>query len=293
MSERESTRAGLQTRQIDSVEIRALEGENTRKAELRAAVVGNLDSHRSVFFPGAFEGTTEDFVRGGHLLVAHNWDLPNIGMIESARQEGNALLATVHFYNTQAGNDMYHVLRERSAAGKTMGASIGFFIETERHYRDGRELLADAERMGVDLSLFDPALAQVDGEVWGIQKVKSLYEVSLVVAASNPLTEAMNVRQLKAAEELQLALDAVARVSERYRQIREIRVAEGRDLSPDKKAELAAAKASLDALSAQLADIVFDDSLPRATGQTKDSIAPRSLSCRIMANELEMMLKYI
>lgn len=105
--------------------------EREGRLEGYAAVKNQVDRQGDVIADGAFGNLTE-FVRDGFVSVAHRHQRLPIGFIEEAREDDHGLWVAMRFHQTPAGQAAYTVAKERLAAGKTVGLSIGYVPRTWR-----------------------------------------------------------------------------------------------------------------------------------------------------------------
>lgn len=92
------------------------------------AVFNNVDDGGDRILPGAFRDTLEEFKRTGFFAVNHNWDALPIGYVDDAYEDNIGLWVRFAYHSHQAAQDARSVAKERLAAGKSVGESIGYEI---------------------------------------------------------------------------------------------------------------------------------------------------------------------
>src|SRR5690242_11429373 len=120
-----------------------------------AAVMGNIDRGGDCIFPGAFKGCLPGFLKDGFISLGHDWSGLPIGLPVSAKEIGNQLVCEYSYHDTEDAQAARQVALERQAAGKSVGLSIGFAVDTWVQFDSGKKLLEYARENGFDLSLFD------------------------------------------------------------------------------------------------------------------------------------------
>ena len=123
----------------------------------RASAFNGIDSVGDSISPGAYTATLPQFLARGFVTNAHAWDSP-IGYFTRAWEASDGLYVEAKFHSDQQAQTFRTRLRERLAAGKHCGLSIGFAIK-QWHRR---------------------------GEVRVLDEVE-LYEVALVAVGADPL----------------------------------------------------------------------------------------------------------
>lgn len=136
-------------------EAKLLGNENTLAGY--GSVFGNEDLQGDAVDAGAFDKTLKSWLKNGFLAWMHKWDVP-IGYPIKAKSDDHGLNFEAEFHSTPDAVMAKTITRERLAAGKTMGLSIGY-------------------------------QAVSDGYENGVRHIKALdlYEVSLVSVPANPL----------------------------------------------------------------------------------------------------------
>lgn len=105
-----------------------------------ASVTGVIDRVGDVVLPGAFLGL-ERLVRDGFVAVGHEWTRLPVGWIVAAVEDARGLKVTLAFHETEEGRTAEQMVRERIAAGKTVGLSIGYVVrESARGTWDGERV---------------------------------------------------------------------------------------------------------------------------------------------------------
>lgn len=162
-----------------------------------AAVMGNIDAHGDVIFPGAFSSALPEFLRSGFVAVGHDWDDLPIAYPTLAEERGRQLYTEATFHSTQDAQDARTIASERIAAGKSVGLSVGFFVAEDgsQWFETGIKLLEFAKNNGYDLSMFDTAaIGAADDYIRAITKVGRLVEYSIVSIPANSEAEAMSAK---------------------------------------------------------------------------------------------------
>ena len=162
-----------------------------------ANVMGILDQAGDVIFPGFWTPVLADFLTNGFVPVGHRWDELPVAYPTVAEERGADLYTEWTFHSTQAAQDARTVAKERIAAGKSMGLSVGFLCADDGivWFKSGQALLDYATKQGIDLSLFD-----VDGirahktTCRALTKCAKLYEFSIVPAPCNTASVATDVK---------------------------------------------------------------------------------------------------
>lgn len=209
-----------------------------------ANVTGRMDSYGSVIFPGAFQPTLDAFVSRGWIAADHEWDLVDaVGQPTSAREIQNRLEIEGEFHTTERAQAVRVIASERR--GPT-GFSVGFRPDWDAvaYFETGEALLAYAEGLGADLSLFDPALRRYEGYCWAIPVITELREVSFTLTPANDGATVDAVRSalddlregsragLTLESHLDSALAVLQGVTARVRDYTADRAADGRSGSP-------------------------------------------------------------
>lgn len=138
--------------------------------DVYAAVFGNVDRANEIIVPGAF-ANIPDFVKDGVVLFEHRQDLPPIGFVESAEQDGKGLRVKGRFHKTADVAELRQKFRERVEAGKSVKCSVGYRV-------------------------LDWDLIQVDGRKVTRLKRLLVFEFSFVNVPCNPEAEAVSVKGL-------------------------------------------------------------------------------------------------
>ena len=87
---------------------------------------GNPDRVGDIFNKGAFTDTLSAFIKDGFSPVGHDWGGLPIGYITEAYEDDHGLFVKGEYHSTTAAQDARKVVKERLAAKKTAGLSIGF-----------------------------------------------------------------------------------------------------------------------------------------------------------------------
>lgn len=93
-----------------------------------ASVFGNVDSYGDVVMPGAYAESIPVFLRDGFIAIGHDWGSLAVGYATEAVEDSYGLKLTTAFHSTKEAQDARTVIRERSAAGKSTGLSIGYMV---------------------------------------------------------------------------------------------------------------------------------------------------------------------
>ncbi len=122
-----------------------------------ANVMGILDQADDVIFPGFWTPVLADFLTNGFVPVGHKWDELPVAYPTIAEERGCDLYTEWTFHSTQAAQDARTVARERIAAGKSMGLSVGFLCAEDGilWFKNGAGAAGIRREAGFDLSLFD------------------------------------------------------------------------------------------------------------------------------------------
>ena len=160
-----------------------------------AAVIGNLDSYKTVIFPGFFgQPCIDDFLSRGFMANSHDWEKV-IGMPTKASVNGRELQAEAEFHSDPHSQVVRTRCMERAQHGLSVGLSIGFGIGEQKEFRSGQALLDFAKQRGCDMSLFDePGIAAHTGKCTALLSCSRLYEFSPVAVPANDEATATDVR---------------------------------------------------------------------------------------------------
>lgn len=165
-----------------------------------ASVMGVMDRGRDVIYPGAFSkrGLLKSFIENGFIAVGHDWEGLPVAMPTKAKEVGNELLTEAVFHSTTAAQEARTVAMERLANGKSVGLSIGFLPDYEdgvNWFDTGKDLLAHAESMGCDMSLFDTrGISACKSFCRGLSGIAELFEYSIVCVPMNQRAQATDVK---------------------------------------------------------------------------------------------------
>lgn len=143
-------------RQYAQLELKAVDSSK-RTIQGYAAIFGNVDRTGDLIEKGAFDRTLKE--SGGDVLVLLGHDASRLPVGEpiELRADSTGLFANVRVYDTADGNDLLEVARQRMAAGKSLGLSIGYRTTKEKRVGGVRHLL-DLDLMEFSF-LASPALA--------------------------------------------------------------------------------------------------------------------------------------
>jgi hypothetical protein len=201
-----------------SLEIKAVD-TSERLIEGYAAVTGNVDQGSDIIEPGAIRMKGDPLVFVGHNLSG----LP-VGLSVEAREDGHGLFTRTKVHQTNVGDDLLAVAKERLAAGKPLGMSIGYFPkEWSWENRDGKRV-----RVLKELDLFEysytsipmnraamtTAVKEGEEEDNGLEgDAKATYEQVMAVIADLQTVAARLVSDQKAMDELGIEDKAGRRLS--------------------------------------------------------------------------------
>lgn len=153
------------------------------------AVMGNLDAYNDVIFPGAFTSVLSDFLKNGVILADHTGGVDDlIGYPTKVEERGSNLYSEFEFHSTTKAQDVRTITRERLAAGKSMGLSIGFRVDSKGYaeFPTGKALLEYASTKGYDLGLFDVKnIEKHSTYCYGIFKASKVWEYSVTPFPAN------------------------------------------------------------------------------------------------------------
>lgn len=252
----------LEYKRIDSALVKfAFDGESGSGAfSGYGSVFGNVDSYGDVVERGAYAETLDAFLASGFIAIGHDWSATPVAYPTSAYEDDYGLHLTAQFHSTAAAQDARAVMRERIAAGKSVGLSIGYRVRDSVDREDGvREL------RGVDL-----------------------FEVSIVTVPANRSAVVTGAKSglhagLSFAEHSDAVRVAVEEFVVRSRAIAGLRAKEGRVLSTATRARIASARESIEDSLSALADVDADlaDLLAATEPPAKRDIALRAEALRL------------
>ena len=188
------------------------------------ATLNVVDKDGDVTLPGAF-GTQH-----AKIVPAHDWQHVPIGKA-SIREEGNKVLADFKLnLNIEAARDWHESLKHDIADGNPLQEwSYGFAIE-------------------------DAGFGEHEGQEVRFIKAMKVHEISPVMVGAGVDTRTVSVKGAEGSESLKLAdhiihaMKSVEEVAERCKKIQIVRKEDGRDLSPDRYAELEGMEKALEAV---------------------------------------------
>jgi len=193
------------------------------------ATLGVIDSDGDVTLPGAFGA------QAAKMVPAHDWQHVPLGKAD-IREEGNEVLAAFRLnLEIESARDWHSALKNDLANGPPLQEwSYGF-------------------------SIVDASFGEHEGQEVRFLKKVDVHEISPVMLGAGVGTRTVAVKEnigARLVDQLAAALREAKAVIERCGEIRELRKGEGRDLSPERLAdleslqeafkELAAAKEALD-----------------------------------------------
>jgi phage head maturation protease len=229
----------------------------------RAAGIGNVDRGGDVIAPGAFDGALDGFLKGGSVLVGHDWGDVPVAMPVSAWADNRSLHIEAEFHSDDSAQRVRRVMAERGAAGLETGLSIGFRVGEPGYvfFRTAGSLVEYAMGRGMDLDYAQ--IAGHEGPCWLVEKVEELFEVSVVTVPMNPRAVAGAVKDvfggdgsqvpMTLEDHIETVLAAVEGVKVRLARYLGTRSADGRPVSPERLAQAHDLLRSLDALVADMA----------------------------------------
>lgn len=225
------------------------------------SVFGNVDSYGDVIVKGAYADTLDSFKRDGFIACDHEWEYKGgvIGYVTEAFEDDYGLFIRTQFHSTPDAQEIRVKMRERMAAGKTVGLSIGYSVA-----RQGALYVPVAKAMEYIRAEHLAAAQEYfsrypDAEIRILLKI-NLFETSVVTRAANRAAMATAIkssgesddfteellRLMKADEGLPVGLSfadhskaALAALSgwlKRANELHELRLKEGRVLSATNRA---------------------------------------------------------
>jgi len=184
-----------------SFEIKADGAEMDENGRLcgNAAVMGIMDRGQDVIFPGAFKKVLKAFLTDGVVFVGHRWSGLPVAMPMKAVEQGQNLYTEAQFHSTDSAQEARTICRERLAAKKSVGLSVGFGVdyETGRMWFENGKLMAKyIEDSRDDLHLFDlKGIKECKGYCRAIFEAKELYEYSIAPIPMQRLAMATEAKQ--------------------------------------------------------------------------------------------------
>jgi hypothetical protein len=144
-----------------------------------ASVFGTIDSYGDTIDRGAYTQTLPQFLTRGFIGWGHDWNEP-IGIVTDAHEDGKGLFITGQFHSDSDAQKFRSRAKERVAAGKFMGLSIGYEAEgyemrtVEQPFRNSWGELSDKVRALTKIKLYEVSLVTVPSEEnSGVTAVKS------------------------------------------------------------------------------------------------------------------------
>ncbi|RYG34926.1 hypothetical protein EON81_14185 [bacterium] len=153
-----------------------------------ASTTGNADRYGDVIAAGAFAPSVlKRYIKEGFVTVGHAWDLLPIGYPMEAGEAGNELIIESEFHTTDDAQKARTVVKERTAAKKSVGISIGFMpdYKSVQYFSTGEALIEWATGKGMDPGQFDKAIPAHKGGLRFITKIEELFEHSIVTVPAN------------------------------------------------------------------------------------------------------------
>lgn len=111
----------------------------TGEFEGYASVFGNVDAGNDIVLPGAFDKALPAFLQDGFISWSHDWGQP-VAFPTKAVPDEHGLLIGGKFHSTSAAQEARTLVKERAAAGKRVGLSIGYAVEEETKIGTARGL---------------------------------------------------------------------------------------------------------------------------------------------------------
>jgi HK97 family phage prohead protease len=144
-----------------------------------ASVFGTIDAYGDTVERGAYTETIPQFLTRGFIGWGHDWNEP-IGIVTEAHEDGKGLFIGGQFHSDPDAQKFRMRARERVAAGKFMGLSIGYEPEAyemrraEQPFRTSWGELSDKVRALTKIKLYEVSLVTVPAEEnSGVTAVKS------------------------------------------------------------------------------------------------------------------------
>jgi HK97 family phage prohead protease len=104
------------------------------------AVYGNVDAYGDVLAPMSCRNVPE-FVKTGCMTIGHDWSGLGIAYIEDAKDTPQGLWFRAKYYSDDESQRARAIAKERLAAGKFVGLSIGWEpVDAKEEMRDGQQL---------------------------------------------------------------------------------------------------------------------------------------------------------
>lgn len=208
-----------------------------------ASAMGVLDRYGDVMMPGCFAGAIEGFKKSGFIPVGHNWMEYDkvVAMPAICEERGRDLYTEAKFHSTSFAEDVRTICKERIESGLEVGLSIGFSVAESEYFSNGSEFMAWAKGKGYAMNLIDDSIASCEEEVRAIHQVKELFEYSIVTVPANPKATVFDCKDFYQGARLVDRLESVcAAADEALRELtnlKELRTADGRGLSPARMAQ--------------------------------------------------------
>lgn len=202
-------------------------GEGTGQLIGYASVFGGVDSYGDSIAPGAYLDTIPDFIKRGTLHAEHDSRI-RLGTIADAKEDDRGLLIVADFHSDPEAQRYRTQVLERLERGKFVGLSIGYHAEAYE-FRD--------------------PLPGEKPPPWGdkirvLKKIK-LYEVSEVTVPADAAAEVIAAKSRPFEAHTQDVQVAVREWLERCRAGLAQRQKDGRDLSHQRRDQMAAVSGSL------------------------------------------------
>jgi uncharacterized protein len=233
------------------LKIASTESDGAGSFEGYASVFGTIDAYGDTIERGAYVDTIPQFLTRGFIGWGHDWNEP-IGIVTDAREDGKGLFISGQFHSDPAAQVIRTRAKERVAAGKFMGLSIGY--EAENY-----------EMRTVDQP-FRNNWGELSDKVRALTKIK-LYEVSLVTV---PAEENSGVTAVKGTDGFGLSFDdhhertrvAVREWVLRAKSGSDIRTKEGRAISAARRERLVSMRDALHGHAQELDALLKETETP-------------------------------
>lgn len=208
-----------------------------------ASAMGVLDRYGDVMMPGSFGRAIEGFKKSGFIPVGHNWSDYDkvVAMPAICEERGRDLYTEAKFHSTSFAEDVRTICKERIESGLEVGLSIGFSVAESEYFSNGSEFMAWAKGKGYAMNLIDDSISSFEEEVRAIHQVKELFEYSIVTVPANPKATVFDCKDfyqgVRLADRLESVCAAADEALRELTNLKELRTADGRGLSPARIAQ--------------------------------------------------------
>lgn len=169
--------------------------EGNGKLEGYPSVFGDIDSYGDIIPKGAYQNTIEDFKQNGFIAHSHDWDVTGaVAMPVEVREDEYGLFCVAEFHSTQDAQDVRTKVRERLAAGKSVGLSIGFSMNSAPSYIYRKDYETELPKY------LDPTrLGELMEKAKGFDKLRilsdiKLYEYSIVTTPAQKIAQVTSAK---------------------------------------------------------------------------------------------------